>query len=184
MQLASARRLRRLAQGGVLALFAPFFIVPAIRAQNMSVRAPKNLDAARSSSPAARHLSEAYARLPLSFEPNRGQAPQAVQFVSRGKGYTLLLKGNEAVLGLQPSGRSEHRSRAAVDSALAMQLLGANAHASVQGTDVLPGKVNYFIGNDPSRWRSGIPTYAKVRYESVYPGVDLVYYGNQGQLEY
>lgn len=67
---------------------------------------------------------------------------------------------------------------------LQMKLMGANATARVRGEDELPGRSNYFIGNDPKKWRTNIPTYAKVRVEGVYPGVDLVYYGNQGQLEY
>jgi len=70
------------------------------------------------------------------------------------------------------------------NTVLQMRLVGANLNAKVQGTEELPGKSNYFIGNDPRKWRTNIPTYAKVRMEDVYPGVDLVYYGNQGQLEY
>src|SRR5213593_4401280 len=65
-----------------------------------------------------------------------------------------------------------------------LRLIGVNPAPEVRGLEELPGKTNYFIGNDPSRWRTDIPTYAKVRYESVYPGIDLVYYGNQGQLEF
>jgi hypothetical protein len=65
-----------------------------------------------------------------------------------------------------------------------MQLLGANMASRVVGTGELPGKVNYFIGNDPAKWRTNVPTYAQVKYENVYPGVDLIYYGNQGRLEY
>jgi hypothetical protein len=65
-----------------------------------------------------------------------------------------------------------------------MKLLGANTAARGVGLDELPGKSNYFIGNDPKKWRTNGPTYARVRYEVVYPGVDLVYYGNQGRLEY
>lgn len=67
---------------------------------------------------------------------------------------------------------------------LQMRLVGANSNARVKGAEELPGKSNYFIGNDPKKWRTGIPTYAKVRVEDIYPGVDLVYYGKQGQLEY
>ncbi len=71
------------------------------------------------------------------------------------------------------------------DAVLRIQLVGANASARVTGTDDLPGKANYFIGNDPSKWRTDVPTYAKVKYEGVYPGVDLVYYGTRGgELEY
>jgi len=65
-----------------------------------------------------------------------------------------------------------------------MSLAGANPQAKVSGLDELPGKSNYFVGNDPRKWRTNVPTYPKVRYEGVYPGVDLVYYGNQGRLEY
>jgi hypothetical protein len=75
----------------------------------------------------------------------------------------------------------ESRTPAAV---LRMQLVGANSQAKVSGLEELPGKSNYFIGNDPKKWRTHVPNYAKVKYANVYPGVDLVYYGNQGQLEY
>src|SRR5258708_39122362 len=65
-----------------------------------------------------------------------------------------------------------------------MRLVGANATAPVTGTEEMPGRSNYFSGNDPSKWHTGVPNYAKVKYANVYPGVDLVYYGNQRQLEF
>ena len=109
-----------------------------------------------------------------------------MNFLSRGRGYALFLTGREAVLTLKnPSSAAGGQKPPASAAALRLQLLGANAHAVVTGRDELPGKANYFIGNDPSKWRTNVPTYAKVRYESVYPGVDLVYYGAQGgELEY
>jgi len=68
---------------------------------------------------------------------------------------------------------------------LRMRLVGANASAAVTGADELPGKSNYFVGNDPKKWRTNVANYAKVKYAGVYPGVDLLYYGNQSrQLEY
>src|SRR5262249_16053063 len=67
---------------------------------------------------------------------------------------------------------------------LRMKLVGANLHAKISGLEELPGRSNYFIGNDPKKWRTNVPNYAKVNYANVYPGVDLVYYGNQGKLEY
>ncbi len=67
---------------------------------------------------------------------------------------------------------------------LRMRLVGGNAKGSVVGLDELPGHSNYFIGNHPKKWRTNVPSYAKVKYEGVYPGVDLIYYGNQRQLEY
>jgi len=127
-----------------------------------------------------------YAALPLSFEANRGQTDPSVNFLSRGRGYALFLTGREAVLTLQkPVSTADREKPPATAAALRLQLLGANAHAIVSSQDELPGKANYFLGNDPSKWRSNVPTYAKVGYKGVYPGVDLVYYGTQGgELEY
>jgi len=65
-----------------------------------------------------------------------------------------------------------------------MKLAGANSKAKISGIEELPFRSNYYSGNDPAKWRTNVPSYAKVRYEDVYPGVDLVYYGNQRQLEY
>jgi hypothetical protein len=65
-----------------------------------------------------------------------------------------------------------------------MKLVGANPKAKVVGLDELPGKSNYFLGNDPKKWRTNVANYRKVKYADVYPGIDLVYYGNQRQLEY
>ncbi len=116
----------------------------------------------------------AYGKLPLHFEANRGQTDGQVKFLSRGHGYGLYLTETETVLKL----RNE-------SSVLRMKLLGANPHPHVAGLDKLPGKTNYFIGSDPQKWRTDVPTYAKVKYEAVYPGVDVVYYGTQGrELEY
>jgi len=120
---------------------------------------------------------QSYYGLPLIFEANEGQTDPKVKFVSRGRGYTLFLTPGEMVLGLT----KPQEARATV---VRMKLLGANRQSSVAGVEELPGKANYFIGNDPARWRTNIPTYARVKYEAIYPGVDLVYYGNQGHLEY
>jgi hypothetical protein len=127
-----------------------------------------------------------YAALPLSFEANRGQTDASVNFLSQGRGYTLFLTGHEAVLTLKASSSAAGgQTPPASVAGLRLQLLGTNTQAVVTGKDELPGKANYFIGNDPSKWHTNVPTYAKVRYEGVYPGVDLVYYGTQGgELEY
>jgi len=116
---------------------------------------------------AARELG----RLPLWFEPNQGQAAGQVKYLSRGRGYSLLLAAGEVLVG---SG----------DAALRMRLLGANPAPALIGEEPLPGKSNYFLGKDPARWRTDIPHYAKVRYREVYPGIDIVFYGHQGRLEY
>lgn len=125
--------------------------------------------------------------LPLFFEPNQGQTAPQVKFLARGSGYGLFLTSDEAVLTLRPS--ISHQPSAVsrqgtTSSVIRMRLDGANASPRVSGASPLPGKSNYFIGNDRSKWRSGIPQFARVEYLAVYPGVDLVYYGNQGQLEY
>ena len=126
--------------------------------------------------------------LPLFFEQNQGQTAPQVKFLARGAGYGLFLTADEAVLELQTSAVStEHSalsSQRASSSVIRMRLEGANSSARVSGASLLPGKSNYFIGNDPSKWRHAIPQFARVEYQAVYPGVDLVYYGNQGQLEY
>jgi hypothetical protein len=176
----------------------------------------------------------ARAGLPLSFEPNLGQADQRVKFISRGRGYTLLLTKDEAVLAMQKaegrsqksvvegrplsvvrgqlgggrnskieirnsaaqrrlriqesevrSQKSEAGNHFAPPSVMRLKLMGANTAAKVVGRDELEGKSNYFVGRDPKQWHTNLPTYARVRYQNVYPGVDLVYYGNQGgQLEW
>jgi len=148
--------------------------------------------------PAARsHVSETYGKLPLSFEANRGQSDAKVKFLSRGQGYTLFLTNDEAVLSLRrPLAANADRDQLAKLSAadfrptnqnsavLHMKLVGANPAAEISGGDRQEGKSNYFIGNDPAQWRTDITNYSKVRYQNAYPGVDLVYYGNQQQLEY
>lgn len=127
------------------------------------------------------HALSAFGQLPLMFEPNIGQSSSAAKFVARGAGYSLFLGADGAVMNLQA--RSASKSNRPAES-LQMKLAGANQSARIVGVDLLPGKSNYFIGNDPSRWRSNVPQFARVRYESVYPGINLVFYGNQGQLEY
>ena len=127
-------------------------------------------------------LSAVYSHLPLAFEPNQGQSDPRVKFLARGGAYGLFLTADEAVLVLQNVAKSTPQSanRTAV---VRMALDGANSSAAA-GTDPLPGKSNYFIGNDPAKWHRNIPQFARVRYQNVYPGIDLVYYGNQGRLEY
>lgn len=117
----------------------------------------------------------------MFFEANQGQTDPRVKFLSRGRGYGLFLTADEAVLELQHSALSSQHSG---NHVIRMRLDGANSAARVSGAEILPGKSNYFIGNDPAKWHRGIPQYARVNYESVYPGIDLTYYGNQGQLEY
>jgi hypothetical protein len=135
-------------------------------------------------------IVDTYGHLPLSFESNTGQTDARVNFISRGPGYTLYLIPTEAVLALHKrEGRplsNEFRRDQSTSPAdiVRMTLLGANPHAPATATEPIPGTVNYFIGNDPARWHHSIPLYARAAFDGVYPGVDLTYYGTQGQLEY
>jgi Beta-propeller repeat/Abnormal spindle-like microcephaly-assoc'd, ASPM-SPD-2-Hydin len=149
---------------------------------------PAKLDAANQAEVVAR-----YGELPLSFESNQGQVDEHVKFLSRGIGYTLFLTADEAVLSLRGTsgvakdhaGRSAELSTEDESSALLrMKLVGANPSATVSGIDEQAGKSNYFVGNDPAKWRTNVTNYSSVRYKNAYPGVDLVYYGNHRQLEY
>jgi uncharacterized protein (TIGR03437 family) len=108
--------------------------------------------------------------LPLSFEPNTGQAPAAVRYLARGRSYTLYLSPGEALL----AGKSPLREK----------LSGANPSVRMAGEVQQPSVSNYLIGSDPAKWRTSVPNYDRVRYTGVYPGIDLVYFGRGGTLEY
>ncbi len=140
-------------------------------------------------------LSESYGKLPLHFEANQGQMHKDVRFLSRGPGYSLYLTAGEAVLVLSrpnSEGKQDGRSKPgrrvasaqAMPVAIRMSIVGAAPAPLVGGLEELPGKANYFIGKDPAQWHTNVPTYAKVHYREVYPGIDLIYYGNQRQLEH
>src|SRR5438093_4582010 len=138
--------------------------------------------AAVASATSQTRVQEGYGALPLSFEANLGQTDPRVQFLARGKGYTLFLTPNEAVFSLRKAKvevKAEYQQ-----TVLPMRLEGPNPSPGASGLEPLPGIVNYFIGNNPQNWRTNIPTYKKVEYNEVYPGIDLAYYGNQGKLEY
>ena len=149
-----------------------------------SAPSPQTSSAAAASTKAQR--AENFGRVPLSFEPNQGQAGAGVQFLAHGSGYTLLLSHEKVTLELkrQPGTASPSSTNATQSDTVNMQLLGSAGAASGTGLESLPGIVNYFIGNDPKKWHTGIPTYGKVSFAEVYPAIDLVFYGNQRQLEY
>jgi hypothetical protein len=123
-------------------------------------------------------INEVYGKLPLSFEANQGQMDESVDFMSRGDGYSLLLTPTEAVLSLR-GGRVKDLQTAS----LRMKILGSNPASTPAGLNELQGKSNYLVGNSDS-WIQNVAHYERVRYQEVYPGVDLVYYGNQRRLEY
>jgi uncharacterized protein (TIGR03437 family) len=128
---------------------------------------------------AAKAAQAALLGAPLSFEANRGQTDTSVKFLSRGDGYALFLTSQGAVFTLRPRNGVK-----APGPVVRMELKGANRRTQLTGADKLEGVTNYYIGNDAKKWRTGIATYGKVKYQGIYPGIDAVFYGNQRQLEY
>jgi len=132
-----------------------------------------------------------WVRLPLSFEVNRGQTDERVRFLARGPGSTLFLTPQEAVLLRQKLPNESDLARAggdgsplnALNSVVRLRFSGANPRPEIIGQEPRPGRVNYFIG-PKEKWRTHLPTYTKVRYREVYPGIDLVFYGHQRLFEY
>ena len=160
---------------------------------------------------ATTHMGGAHtlASFPLAFEPNRGQTDASAKFVARSRGISLYLSDSGALLsiaepaaalpGQDPLARSgapwqpDYRAAASASSpgpawlqALAVHygFTGANPHPRIEPVEELPGRSNYLIGNDPNQWHTGIPTFRRVRYRDIYPGIDVVYYGNEGRLEF
>lgn len=150
---------------------------------------------------ARERLKKSYAHLPLSFEVNRGQVDPRVKFFVRNHSYSLFLTSQEAVLALsspasEPGAAADHGPRKAergpptpnadprTPATLRIELMGTSPAALVSGLDELPGKNHYFRGKNPRDWHTNIPTYARVRYHAIYPGIDLVYYGHERELEY
>lgn len=146
-------------------------------------------------------------KLPLVFEANHGQTDGQVKFMSRGSGYNLYLTATEAVLTLRkgkakaqtaatrpvtrglpdagdPQGRMEKARSRFETTTVRMKLVGGNVETQIAGVEQQSARVNYFIGKDPAKWRTDVPTFGKVQYQDVYRGVDLAYYGKQQQLEY
>jgi len=135
-----------------------------------------------------------YGRLPLTFEANRGQIDPRVKFLAHGSGYAVMLTSGEMVLALRSHTTSVAQNSAnpaaaaapskSSDALIQMKLMGANPNPALAGEQLQAGKVNYFLGNDPQKWQTNVPTYKQVRYQSIYPGIDLVYYGNQSRVEH
>ncbi len=168
----------RIASSGTQSLFAP--------------------NAKTAAKPSGTNWAQAYGKLPLSFQENLGQTDPQVRFISSGSGYKLFLTAQDAVLELNSPRkgfsspldraanlRAHMRARAAQKtSVVRLQLRGTNPGTQITGLDRLPGRTDYFIGSDPKAWRTNVPSYGRVNYQGVYPGVDLVFYGDQRRLEY
>jgi len=163
-------------------------------------------------SAAHQRIQDEYGRLPLAFEANAGQTDERVDFLSRGKGYTLFLtRGGGATLVLTSAGQSTVSNRPGCaqsadvtrlgtppmpgcldavhdgtprSAALRLALVGSSGRIQGEGRERLSGHVNYFTGSDRSAWRVNVPTFSRVLYPEVYRGIDVAYYGNQSELEY
>jgi hypothetical protein len=124
-----------------------------------------------------------YFRATISFEPNQGQTDGRVKFMARGAGYNLFLTPSNAVFSFR---HVDDRDDLVLKESgvLVMRVVGANPAPKISGIDELPGKSSYFLGTDPKKWYTNIPNFGEVQYENIYPGIDLVYHGIRGQLEY
>jgi Beta-propeller repeat len=160
--------------------------------------------------PATRtRINATFAALPLAFEANQGQVDPQVKYMARGNGYKLFLSSSHAVMTFSRGIRDsevrdmvedkrrgpakirqllEERARKTAHpssmAALRMNFLDGNPGSQLEAEDAQPGRVNYFIGNDPAKWRSGIPLFARVSYRDIYPGIDLAFHGAGPQLEF
>jgi hypothetical protein len=150
-----------------------------------------------SSSAQKQNVRASMGSLPLAFEANQGQTDPQVKYLARANGYTLFLTADDAVFSLHsgsaansPAIRASARNAKPAkvssrpDSVMHLHLLRGNALAKIEAQNPLPGKSNYFIGNDPSQWHANVAQYARVAYEDVYPGVNLAFYGAQRQMEF
>jgi len=155
-----------------------------------------------------KRMRMALGQLPLSFEINRGQFDSQVRFASRGASYKAFFTQSEMVFVLRKPAATQlananppaaskatkaeqfaqaqkaREEGAASKAVVRMSLVGANPEAQVTGVNELPGKINYFRGNEEQKWITDVPTFRRVSYTGVYPGIDLIYYGKGGQLEY
>ena len=147
--------------------------------------------------------------LPLAFEANQGQTDPQVKYTARGNGYTVFLTANDAIFALESASQwssaaaGKHgfakatttgaKAKAApptkdvtadVTAAIRMHLVGGNAQPQIVAGSQLPGVTNYYIGSDPSQWRTGVKQYTGVSYRNVYPGVNMAFHGEQRQLEF
>ena len=117
--------------------------------------------------------ARAYASLPLHFEPTSEQG----RFLARSGGYSVLIGAGESAIGIPGEKAGPMR-------VLRFTFDHANAAAQLEAIEPLPGVANYYVGQDPSKWRLGVRTFAKLRTKDVYPGVDVVYYGDHRRLEF
>lgn len=135
-----------------------------------------------------REVEEVFSRVPLTFEKNVGQTDASVRFMTRGRGFVFFLTDEGTVMCLQREVKTAEgaslQPKQFKRSVLRVRYEGANATPKVVGLEEQAGKSNYYIGNDPEKWTTNVPHFARVRYDQIYPGIDLVHYGVPGALEH
>ena len=149
--------------------------------------------------PSQVQLQKAYGKLPRHFIHNQGQMDERVKYYTLGGGHAFFFSPEGVVLSLPRDRERLNRDRRPDKNLVRQQTLrprpgpqtvvqltpvGMSPWTEIKATDLQGGKVNYFIGNDPGKWRTNIPTYGAVVYQEAYPGIDLKFYGNGRQLEY
>ena len=182
-----------------------FFVLTLCVLLTVCVPSPAADQPAAPNSAAAQRARVAFGNLPLTFEPNQGQADSQIKYMTHWHGYDLFLTSKEAVFAMpvgpqnsaaldlltqRQNGLSGTAKSAAAPAATAnaesvirMTMPGGNPEPVIAAEEQQPGVKNYFIGNDPKNWHINIPAFARVRYRDVYPGVDVVYHGTR-QLEF
>jgi hypothetical protein len=182
----SARALLRICRPA-LPFALLYFLIPIgswTRTSTRITAAPRPRSADVLSPDAQARLLDTYRAAPRYFELNRGQTDARVRFLSRHGSSALFLTAGGAVLAFNPK-LSETAKPPAKRAVLSLTWTHASAHHSIAGIGKLPSRTNYFVGSDERNWVTGIPSYSKVEYRGLYPGVNLLFYYSKGdQLEY
>jgi hypothetical protein len=131
--------------------------------------------------------ASAFDRLPVAFEADQQSSGKGNSFIARGPGYGLFLSPGSISLSLQSrhvnrGGKSEESG--VIPDVVTLGIMGGSSECTLEGEDELAEKINYFVRNDPAKWRTGVSTFGRVKYKNVYPGIDLIFYGMGRQLEY
>ncbi|MEP6739822.1 MAG: SBBP repeat-containing protein, partial [Caldimonas sp.] len=189
---AKRRRMAGVA-AGVLALAGVFAAVTWLRSEPLVQAgpvapvqaAPSRASALVTASPRRIGDHRAAARF-LQFEPNRGQAPQAVRYLSRGPAHRVeIFDDGIALSAATPRGAGEGGADAsAADASARLRFVGARSAVGFEAREPGPGQANYLVGDDASKWIRSVPGYRQLRRPELYPGIDLVYYSREGALEF
>ncbi|MGI9321226.1 MAG: SBBP repeat-containing protein, partial [Thiogranum sp.] len=174
------RRICRLSN--IILILATLTIVPSannmLAAKGGQAESTPGLTVPQEVSPVPRQT--AYPHLPVYFESNVGQFDSRVRFASRTHGVNVFLTDSDAVLVVKSGTPGKQQLARSVTIAA----VNGNTAAGMTGLDKLPGKVNYFYGDNPKHWHTDVPIYQRVKYTGVYPGIDLLFRGNGQQLEF